>query len=808
MKKVQESYDDYDSDSLIYISDDEFHYQEDVDKDLIKDIRNHSIQIFSGYYDYKKGWESPKIYLIVRGKHSGKTKIKIEGYYPYCLLPSDDGEYESYDGRPLEKILFKGQHPREVGKFRKKIEFKNLEMQPLEADVPMVRKILVDCSDFFKPDKEIEPKIAVIDIETNYPINDDLISFAVNDLNTGKLYFNSEQLSGSNKDLVLDLVEQLKQYDIVVGWNHREFDMQKISKNLRHIRKDYNIDIDTMATHYCATLDLMETSKKMYAKQMKGGWSLDNVGIQVCGIGKVEKDYKHPRELDHDTLIFYNIMDVVLPEEIDDVLGGIPCHLQLMKMLGCKLHNTEITALINDISTLKAYHREGKALSSKLPHWKVAKIRKWMDKNGIDYRYKAAEPDAIPGVYDNVVGLDLSAAYPSAVLAINASVETLSIDGKYRSPYAEVNGEPMTIRFKDGQSVFIKELQRLMNERYKVKDKLNKLDKDDSEYKRLKYIDFALKTQVAAYSHGIFGYLRSRMNVPEVAAAICATARTILDLIKYEVKQLGYIPCYRHTDSVFIAGIDNKKDAKEVLEYLNNKIEEFVETQGWNFAPYLDYEGFFPKAYIHSPARKVLIDEDGDWDTTGCNFIRAEVAKPLADIEKECIKMKLNKKDNIRIIKQIREMVKDLKDYKSSELGIEKPLNKPIEKYGRKLQDGTYGGYPYHIKAVQKAQEEYGFEIEVGDRYKIIPIFTGEIEGVRVLKWKREHIAFPVTGELPDMYEIDYEEYLSSNLWGKISDLVDLQPSELEQLVLTDEVRESLGIRPKPKKKDNEDDDK
>lgn len=781
----------YDDDAIIYVSDNEFLYNFNVKDSIVEDIENREFQVYSGYYTWEKGWESPKIFLLGRGKKSGKKKIKIQNFLPYCYVYNKQGKYKSYDGKKVEKILFKNQLPRKVAQYRKKEERKDIRYVPLEADVRYILRFMIDCGDFFKTKKYIEPKVAIIDIETDFPVSDDIISFALN--SEDELYFNSKHLSSNYKELLLDLLNKIKKYDVITGWNSKLFDIPHIKQELKRISKCKTVDIDPNPLHHTSTIDSMIISKKMYAKQLKGGWSLDNAGARLCGIGKrKEEEHKMPRQMGVSELLEYNVIDVVIPELIDDKLGGMECHLQLSRMLGCSLEETEITAVINDISMLKAYHKKGIVLKSRPPHWLTEAEKK--NKKSDDYDYKAAEPDARPGVYENVVAVDISAAYPSAVLAINASCETKCSNGYFRAPDG--------IRFKEGYSVFIEELQRLMEERYKVKRQLKDLKKGTSKYKTLKRIDFALKTQVAAFSHGIFGWASSRMRDTDVADAICSTVRTIINLIKYKVDKMGHKWIYSHTDSVYF--IAPKSKAKELTTKLNRIINDFAKLNKWKFSPKLDFEGFYPKAYVHSPARNVMVEEDGEWNTTGCNFMRSETPKPLADIEETLIRMKLDGESTTELLIKLKEMLIELPDYSTNKLGLEKPLKKPVEKYGRKLKDGTYGGFPYHIKAVMKAEKEFGLDIPVGGRYMIIPIISHDVLGVRVLKWNREWMAYDIDGELPECYEVDFEEYLRSNLWGKIYDLFELEPDEIEELAFDSQVRTALNIRDKPDKEDKQ----
>ena len=803
----------YDKDSLVYQDDDNFYYNIDVDEKIIEDINSHNFQIYNGTYLYEPNYDSPIIYLVGRGRTCGKVRLKIQGFLPYNYVKSIDGEYKTYLGETVDKIYF---HlcPTKVGEFRRHCD-KCGRDTPYESDIPFVRRFLIDTYDYFKPTEYVNPEVCIMDIETDFPYdNNKIISFAINGY-SGELYFNSIYDTSNYWELILDAYEHLLKYDIWANWNV-DFDYKVLDINLLklrqvltparngyelskddYIREVYNTfkkftlkgtdemvnallnmeyliidnngyiklgdkDISDMLDLDIYPFDLLSITKKMIAREVAGRWSLDNIGIQTCGIGKVEYEQKYVRDLSPEVLFEYNVMDVIIPEIIDNEYGGIECHVILAWDLQQMIKDILITAVVNDIAMLREYHKDKIVLPS----------RPRGDEEDDDETYKAAEPDARPGIYKNVIAFDLNAAYPSAVLAINASCESKDPEGKYIAP----NG----IRFNDKVSTFIKTLKGLMDSRAVVKKELKTLDKGSKKWRTKKFIDFALKTQVAAFSHGIFGWSKSRMKDKAVADAITSAVRGILDSIKDKADEIGYPWCYVHTDSCYISAPKEKQE--ELHKIFNDTITEHCELMGYAYIPRLDYKGFYPKAYIHSPARNVLVDEDGNWEVTGMSYMRSETPKPLSDIEIELIRMKLDEKSNEELIDRLVEMIDDLKTKDSTELGIIKPLNKKLESYGKPKKNGKVGSIPYHITALMNAQKDNGFDVAIGEKFCVIPIMTDETEGVRVIRRKRVFMAYDIDEGLPEYFEIDWENYLRSNLWGKICKLVDMKPKELENV--------------------------
>jgi DNA polymerase elongation subunit (family B) len=815
----------YDSDSLIYISDDEFQYNKDFDKKIIREIKDRNLQIYSGYYEYSKGDKTPKIYISGRGNKIGKFKIKIEGFRPYCYAECEKGEYRTYLNVPVEKYLFET-HPTFIARFRDRQVKMGMPM-PYEADILYVRRFLCDVYDYFKPKKAIAPVTAIFDVETDYPMSEEIISYAFNN-QKGDIKYNSRSYVSNLHELAIDLYEEITKVDVVTGWNV-SFDVEqlekmlvKVDRLLNHARKksgyskelyiktyekikglfgldsrvlieklfDYNYlkiennevvlgdrKFHTKVSKVCSVVDLLSISRKMYGREIKGRWDLGNVGRQICGLDKKHTGAKHIRDLDEETLMEYNVLDTIVPEIIDNTLGGLRGHLILAWSLQVTLEDVMITAAVNDIALIRAYHRAGIVLPS----------RDYTVDNTV-VKYRAAEPVARAGIYKDIIATDIVHAYPFAVISNNIAPETKDPNGKYLTP----NG----IRYNNKHSVFIDTLKELMTDRGLIKEKLKKTDKESDEWATLKSIDFALKTQTAAFSHGIFGWGHSRMRDYDVADSITAVVRDLIDVIKSACDSINYRWCYAHTDSCYINAPNEKKD--KILKYLNNIIEDkYKHAKG---VPELEFKKFYKVGYIHSKARNVLVPEDvmveddENWDVTGMNFMRSEVPEKLRDIEIKCIKEKLQGYGEVYRLYQLQDMIKKLRNADSRELGLIKPLKKKREEYGRKILDGSIGGVPAHIKALDRAKREYGFNVNVGEKFMLLPILTNETVGKKKVRRKKVEIAYSIDDGLPDGYTIDYEYYLRGNLWGKINQLFDCTPRELEKKIMIPRVKNTLGV--------------
>lgn len=774
----------YDIDSLVFISNDELAYNSEVDPKIIDAIKSKDLQIFTGWYEYEKGWQSPKIYLIGYSTKYGKLKLKIEGFLPYCYVPDSNGEYISFDGKKLKKLLFKSK-PKDVALYRDKCIKLGLPT-PYEADIPFVRRYRIDMLDYFKSESEIYPPVAIVDIETNHPESDDIISIAIN-LN-GELYFIHEDNSLLN---TLECYSIIKDAVILTGWNFLKYDYKYLTRDLKTINQIidhialgndigdlslklsfnyklgnpsvinkiinkliklnkikiknnkiiYKEKLDEKLNEF-AVIDLLEISKKMYPHELKS-WALHHVARELCDIS-YPKPSKHPKDLSEEDLLYRNVMDVIIPEEIDNLLGGIQFHVILSWMLQANIEDLIYHGTVNDIIILREYFKNGLVLPSKNYE---------EEKEG----YSAADPDATPGFYENIIALDLTHAYPSILMALNASIETKDPNGELIA----ANG----VRFSRKKSVFVEAVKYLMNKRKEIKELMKKYNPNSDEYKRLDLVQFALKTQAAAYSHGIFGWKYSRLFDEEVADAITSTARDIIETLKEFIEStLKRKVIYTHTDSIYLIGEEN--EINEIINILNNQIKEYCEERGYLYTPKLELKNFYPKGYIHARARNVLIDEDGNWHITGMNFNRAEVPEYLSELERKLIEMKLNGASNAELKAYLRKEIRNLHKVDSLLLGIKKPLKKPIEKY----ENNTL-----HIRALLNAKKDYGFMVEVGESYLILPVKKLKHNG------KSDWIAFSLDDGLPSDYEIDVDTYLRSCLYGKIAPIFGMSSNQLEE---------------------------
>ena len=765
------------------------YYHRNLPYPLQADLKYKRVQIYAGWYKFRPSYRYPIIYLIGRGKTCGKFYLRVGGFRPYCYAKDPDGEYTTIFGDRVRKIELNNSAPEKIKRLRQLSLKKGKDL--FEADIPFVRRFLIDTNGLFKSDEPLDLRILIVDVETNYPVSDDIISFAINKLWEKEITFMSVR-QANIWEMTCELLQAFLEADVITGWNVK-FDIEHITKYFEHLafvlKTAYEMNyqhsslvayvmkyvggkdqaeaiISALKTYgylkelngylkptlpmflieeqlnpykLAAVMDMKEMTKKIIGKELKS-WSLENAGLELVGIQK-HLSTKYVRDLNDEELMNYNCIDVIIPEEIEEKYGPIRYHINLAWLLQTRLEDTEIHSVVNDIVMLNEYKRHNIVLPSK-------NVKK--RKGG----YKAAEPFGLKGVYNNIVAIDLKAAYPSCVLALNASIETRDDNGDI----VAANG----IRFNRKRSIFVEALKRIMKAREEMKAKLREAETEE-ERKKLDLMQRALKTQAAAFSHGIFGYEHSRLFFEEVAEAITSTVRYMLDSAGKALEDAGYKVIYKHTDSIY-AVVNDKSDVEKVLQIANAAIERICKEKGYLYVPTFEFKEYYVKGYVHSAARNVMVKEDGEWDITGMNLIRSDAPDFVRDIEHDVIQMYLDGKSKDDILKYVLEKLKDLPKNSPDYLGIPKPLRKDPQAYKVKSA---------HVKAVLNAVNEYGFEINVGEKFLMLP--------VKNLKSGKGYIAFRF-GEFPEGYEIDYFEYVRSVLLGKLSMMLDMNAKDLKKI--------------------------
>ncbi len=298
-------------------------------------------------------------------------------------------------------------------------------------------------------------------------------------------------------------------------------------------------------------------------------------------------------------------------------------------------------------------------------------------------------PDA--GLYEDLVTLDFRSLYPTVIVAHNISPDTLNIDDCNES----FEMEKFDYSFCQDEEGFFPELvKNLVEDRYKIKEKMREKEEGSGDYQAL-YSEQQAKKILANSFYGYLGYNGARWYSRESAEATTYMGRKYIEDTIETAEEEGFEVVYGDTDSVFLQKDNIRENIDSFLEEVNSELPEFME---------LEFEGFFKRGFFTSTesgegAKKkyALMDEEGGLKITGFEQVRRDWCPLAKQTQKEVLR-KVLENDIESALETVIETVERLKEGEvdTEQLKIYTTLTKPPEEYGSTAP---------HVEAVKKAKE-------------------------------------------------------------------------------------------------------
>jgi DNA polymerase I len=339
-----------------------------------------------------------------------------------------------------------------------------------------------------------------------------------------------------------------------------------------------------------------------------------------------------------------------------------------------------------------------------------------------------------PGVYENMVYLDVASMYPSIINEYNISFETINCKCcKPNESLLKLNDVKAYV-CKKKKGLISEIVLELINERRKIKEEMEKYKKDSSRYKSLYAKQYVLK-KCANSIYGYLGWIGSRVYNKEAAELITKIGRHFINEIRKIIEKEGFKVVYIDTDGIQFTNGTTKK-CYELIEKINEKLPIKIELQYIaNRAIYLA-----KKKYAH------LIN--GRIESKGFEYIRKDYPKIIRDAQKQLIEIILKTKDFEKALKAIQKYRNKLisKNITKEDLVIIEQLTKKIEEYERVTKGVSAGKF---------LEEKEGIEIHRGQNIKILII-----KGKEAINYR----ARPV--EFFELEDCDIEYYL--NLFDQV----------------------------------------
>ncbi|GAF72305.1 unnamed protein product, partial [marine sediment metagenome] len=247
-----------------------------------------SYKIINGYYS-----QDNSVHLIVRND-KGKFIKTIKHHMPYIYIKKSDYDNpiikrkldDWKENNIIKKVIqdtnpeFKKiylTNPKQVYEVRPWLETHNVT--PFEADIPYVRRILID--NLINIGTKKLRKL-FIDIETDDSRHgievgrDRILTIGLEDENNKKWFLKAT----TEIELLKKFGDTIKDYDVLIAWYGKRFDFPYIETRCRV----NNVWIDWR--HY-QRIDFYIIYRKSRQQDLSGGYNLDNVGKNELGTRKI-----------------------------------------------------------------------------------------------------------------------------------------------------------------------------------------------------------------------------------------------------------------------------------------------------------------------------------------------------------------------------------------------------------------------------------------------------------------------------------------------------------------------------------------
>jgi len=516
-------------------------------------------------------------------------------------------------------------------------ELKNLVTESFEADIDLVNRFTID----IEGEIEKEPiATCFIDIETDhdksfpsprkaaFPITaitcyntllKRMVTFAwrsdfeytIKPIQTKYLekenieYVDITIIYNNERDMLLDFLSYVEDTDpdMFVAWNCL-FDIGYIIQRLYNIALDYNKlspmgvvikqadkydkEKDNITIKGRIIFDLLEAYKKMNFKGLES-FKLDNVAEKELGEKKVsyEGTLANLWRTQFDKFIEYNKKDVELLIRIDNKRKIIESYDEIRRMSKCKFEDLFESMKVSDNFILSFCKNLNINLPSKSYHSK-------------ENFTGATVLTPKKGLHEYVSIVDAIQMYPSIIMTINCSPETLTTiptknTVKLNIPFLDIKKMETQINVKSHINKLNKEfgeffvekwniekqkfdsiipdkfllyleykkvyysqtkegilnqvMQYLVAKRKEVKNKRDEYEYGSEEYEFYERKQYAFKVMQNSY-YGCVGNHNFRLYSPEIAASITYLGRNIILFAKRIIEEKGYDVIMSDSDSI------------------------------------------------------------------------------------------------------------------------------------------------------------------------------------------------------------------------------------------------------------------
>jgi len=654
--------------------------------------------------------DGKKIYLFNRQRDGSLTIQQDNIFYPYFYEEDNKGLFLTIDGKKVKKVNC--QRPSDLKSRRTANSY--------EADVLYTKRYIIDKIGEVLPSST---KYLFIDIEIqtkelpNYTNPDKPITcvsiyeslekkircWFINDYE-GTLAVKEDALLKNVVKYITDT-----QPDILLGWNFTEFDYPYLAARIKRL---WNLEFselispinkgrwgvrEEMPTYPqgISVLDYLDMFKKIYRTEVS--YALDSIAQKYLGTPANKKvDFNQITE----EIKEKNIEDVKKMVRIEQEKKIISYYDEIRRMGKCLWEDLTWNSKVLDMMLLSEAKTKGIVLPSK--HY------------GEDYieevEFEGAYRRADLGRFENLYKLDLSSAYPMAIIDFCLDIANLTQnknEQKIDITDRETNEVKYSVYFKQNANALLPTLaKKLIIKKDYIKTELKGMNPESPEAKDLQIKYDAVKALVNSL-FGVTALKIFRLYNVNIASSITSIVRDVLHYVEVGLQARGMKVIYLDTDSVFVEAKENPVILCNQLikEWAKEKFNK--ERTGIEF----DYEGVFDKILV----------------VALCHYV-GYLRKKNGQIKKEIKGVEAKRKDSSKFMQQFQtKLIDKILDNESKEkivtfIDAEKERIKtvPITEIGFpcKISNTTvYKSPPIFIRALEYSKQLCGFTKNSGDTF-------------------------------------------------------------------------------------------
>ena len=534
--------------------------------------------------------------------------------------------------------------------------------------------------------------------------------------------------------------------DIISGWNVEKFDLMYLIRRMNQLDLNpaimsplhqtfINDDREQVKIRGRIISDMMFNCKHFRFVTNQGkldSYSLENVSQEILGCGKIQH-IETFREMWTDKPVEfakYNMRDTELVMQINDKLKIIEFFNQMRARACCQFEQVYHNSVLVDGLLLRRMHNKI-----------VFPSKKRNEKEEFEGAFVVTPT---PGVYKNVIALDVKGMYPNIIKTFNIGYETYDPDGEI------IIDKEKDLCFQKGQGIIAGTITDLGIERTEMKKKARDANKSGNKDEETIYDfrQYAVKVLMNSF-YGVLGAPNSRLYRKEVAAAITLLGRKLIKWTHTVLLNRGYEIVYGDTDSFYIKSkhtsyIDILREGKMLVDVIDESYKKFTENlNGEECTLQIEFEKVFKRIFFVGKkadkdgkgAKKKyayrVLWEDGKQATdkikfTGFEVKRSDTPRIGRDAQEKVITMVLDEEKKEDVIKYLKELFKDMKEGRipAEEYGFPKEIKKYLHEYGKGTthESGikTFIGIPPIIKGAQYSNKYLGTRFDKGHKPKFV----------------------------------------------------------------------------------------